>query len=127
MKRLFTLTLPAAASAAAAARGDERGSDDPVRDVRRSDAPQWWPGTVVRWAFNNPHSWLYLNVKNPDGTDTLWSFEGSAPTRSDPARHHGRHVQARRSTFVTFMYCPLRKTAAPAARSVGRSSTTTNS
>ena len=37
-------------------------------------------GTVVRWAFNNPHSWLYLNVKNPDGNETLWSFEGSAPT-----------------------------------------------
>ena len=36
-------------------------------------------GTVVRWAFNNPHSWLYLNVKNADGSDTLWSFEGSAP------------------------------------------------
>ena len=25
-------------------------------------------GTVVRWAFNNPHSWLYMNVKNADGT-----------------------------------------------------------
>src|SRR4026207_1393815 len=36
-------------------------------------------GTVVRWAFNNPHSWLYLNVKNADGSETLWSFEGSAP------------------------------------------------
>ena len=36
-------------------------------------------GTVVRWQFNFPHSWLYLNVKNPDGTETLWSFEGSAP------------------------------------------------
>ena len=36
-------------------------------------------GTVVRWAFNNPHSWLYLNVKNEDGSETLWSFEGSAP------------------------------------------------
>src|SRR5688500_1442694 len=36
-------------------------------------------GTVERWAFNNPHSWLYLNVKNDDGTATLWSFEGAAP------------------------------------------------
>jgi hypothetical protein len=35
--------------------------------------------TVVRWAFNPPHSWLYLNVKNEDGSETLWSFEGSAP------------------------------------------------
>ena len=36
-------------------------------------------GTVARWQFNAPHSWLYLNVKNADGTETLWSFEGSAP------------------------------------------------
>ena len=36
-------------------------------------------GTVVRWAFSTPHSWLYLNVKNADGSETLWSFEGSAP------------------------------------------------
>ena len=36
-------------------------------------------GTVVRWQFNSPHSWLYLNVKNADGTETLMSFEGSAP------------------------------------------------
>ena len=27
-------------------------------------------GTVQRWAFNNPHSWLYLNIKNEDGTET---------------------------------------------------------
>ena len=51
-------------------------------------------GTVVRWAFNNPHSWLYMNVKNPDGSDTLWSFEGSAPTGL--------------ITTVTFMFCPLK-------------------
>ena len=37
-------------------------------------------GTVVRWAFNAPHSWLYLNVKNADGTEprtsqvTSWRF-----------------------------------------------------
>ena len=36
-------------------------------------------GTVARWAFNAPHSWLYLNIKNADGSETLWSFEGSAP------------------------------------------------
>ena len=37
-------------------------------------------GTVVRWTFNNPHSWLYMNVKDKDGKETLWSFEGSSPT-----------------------------------------------
>jgi hypothetical protein len=37
-------------------------------------------GTLTRWTFNNPHSWLYLTVKNKDGSETLWSFEGSSPT-----------------------------------------------
>jgi hypothetical protein len=32
-------------------------------------------GTVVRWEFNNPHSWLRMNVANADGSQTLWSFE----------------------------------------------------
>jgi len=63
-------------------------------------------GTVVRWAFNNPHSWLYLNIENEDGSETLWSFEGSAPPSLI-----GRGVTG--STFepgdtVTFMFCPMR-------------------
>ena len=62
-------------------------------------------GQVVRWAFNNPHSWLYLNVTNEDGSETLWSFEGSSPVSLI-----GRGITG--STFepgdtVTFMYCPL--------------------
>ena len=27
----------------------------------------------------NPHSWLYLDVKEPDGTVQHWSVEGGAP------------------------------------------------
>src|ERR1700748_2275948 len=38
-------------------------------------------GKVVRWAFNNPHSWLYINVKNKDGSETLWDFKASSPTQ----------------------------------------------
>ena len=63
-------------------------------------------GTVVRWAFNNPHSWLYLNVKNEDGTDTLWSFEGSAPPSLVQRGITGATFEP--GDTVTFMYCPLR-------------------
>jgi hypothetical protein len=63
-------------------------------------------GTVVRWAFNNPHSWLYMNVKNPDGTDTLWSFEGSSPTGLIQRGITGDTFKP--GSTVTFMYCPLR-------------------
>lgn len=63
-------------------------------------------GTVARWAFNNPHSWLYVNVPNPDGSgETLWSFEGAAPPQLI-----GRGITG--NTFkpgdkLTLMYCPL--------------------
>lgn len=63
-------------------------------------------GTVVRWAFNNPHSWLYVNVKNADGTDTLWSFEGSAPPSLVQRGITGATFEP--GDTVQFMYCPLR-------------------
>jgi len=27
----------------------------------------------------NPHAWIHLDVKNPDGTVTNWLIEGAAP------------------------------------------------
>jgi hypothetical protein len=32
-------------------------------------------GTVAKFDFMNPHSWIYLDVKNPDGTMVRWSVE----------------------------------------------------
>ena len=32
-------------------------------------------GSVVRFDYVNPHSWLYVNVENEDGTVTEWGFE----------------------------------------------------
>jgi hypothetical protein len=36
-------------------------------------------GTVEKWELVNPHSWIHLNVKNPDGTITKWMVEGGSP------------------------------------------------
>jgi len=63
-------------------------------------------GTVQRWAFNNPHSWLYMNIKNEDGTETLWSFEGSAPTGLIQRGITGDTLKP--GATVTFMFCPLK-------------------
>jgi hypothetical protein len=63
-------------------------------------------GTVQRWAFNNPHSWLYVNVKNEDGSTTLWSFEGSAPTGLIQRGITGDTFKP--GATVQFMFCPLR-------------------
>src|SRR4051794_23327072 len=37
-------------------------------------------GTVAKFAWVNPHSWLYINVKKPDGTLEEWKIECGAPS-----------------------------------------------
>ena len=63
-------------------------------------------GTIVRWAFNNPHSWLYINVKNPDGTETLWGFEASSPTSLLQRGIKGSTFEP--GNTITLSYCPLK-------------------
>ena len=63
-------------------------------------------GTVVQWAFNNPHSWLRINVKNKDGSETLWSFEGSSPTQLLQRGINGFTFEPGSSILVQF--CPLK-------------------
>lgn len=36
-------------------------------------------GTVAKWELVNPHSWIHLDVKNPDGSVTRWMVEGGSP------------------------------------------------
>ena len=36
-------------------------------------------GTVVKMDWVNPHAWVYLDVKNPDGSVTSWMVEGGSP------------------------------------------------
>jgi hypothetical protein len=36
-------------------------------------------GKVTKWEIINPHSWIHLDVKNPDGTVTNWMVEGGSP------------------------------------------------
>jgi hypothetical protein len=32
-------------------------------------------GTVTKFDFSNPHSWVYIDVKGDDGTVVPWAFE----------------------------------------------------
>lgn len=36
-------------------------------------------GTVSKWVWANPHSWVYLEVMRADGTAQSWAFECSSP------------------------------------------------
>jgi hypothetical protein len=36
-------------------------------------------GTVTKLEWNNPHSWIHIEVKGPDGKAETWAVEGGAP------------------------------------------------
>jgi hypothetical protein len=36
-------------------------------------------GVVTKWELVNPHSWIHLDVKGPDGKVTQWMIEGGSP------------------------------------------------
>lgn len=36
-------------------------------------------GTVTKFEFQNPHIWIYMDVKDADGKVSKWQFEGGAP------------------------------------------------
>ncbi len=63
---LLLASLPARAHHAFAAEFDEK------RTIKLQ-------GTVVKWALINPHSWIYLDVKDADGKVTSWMIEGGSP------------------------------------------------
>ena len=44
-----------------------------------ANAPVVLKGTITRMEWINPHSWIHVDVKNPDGTVTEWMVEGGTP------------------------------------------------
>ena len=44
-----------------------------------ANQPVTLKGTVTQMDWVNPHSWIYVDVKNQDGTVTRWMIEGGTP------------------------------------------------
>jgi hypothetical protein len=44
-----------------------------------ANKPVSFKGTVVRMEWINPHVWLHINVKKPDGAVEAWAFEAGTP------------------------------------------------
>lgn len=63
-------------------------------------------GTVENWAFNNPHTWLFINVKNEAGENIRWGFEGSAPVGQIARGITGETFK--NGDAVRVVMCPLR-------------------
>jgi len=47
-------------------------------DVNR---PLKLQGTVTKWEVTNPHSWIHMDVKGPDGRVESWAIEGGSPNQ----------------------------------------------
>ena len=44
-----------------------------------ANKPVSFKGTVTKMEWINPHVWLHLDVKKPDGTVEKWAFEAGTP------------------------------------------------
>jgi hypothetical protein len=44
-----------------------------------SSRPVTLKGTVTKMEWINPHAWLHMDVKSPDGKTVSWAVEGGAP------------------------------------------------
>ena len=44
-----------------------------------ADKPIELTGTITKMEWINPHVWLHMDVKKPDGTIEAWAFEAGTP------------------------------------------------
>src|SRR3989442_3079489 len=49
-----------------------------------SNKPVKFEGTVTKMQWTNPHVWVYVDVKKPDGKVENWAFEAGTPNQFFP-------------------------------------------
>ena len=75
-RKFFVACAAAAIVAAAAPRAFAHHSFAAEFDA---NAPVTLHGTITKMEWINPHSWIHMDVKNPDGSVTEWMIEGGTP------------------------------------------------
>src|SRR5579863_1157781 len=63
-------------------------------------------GVVKEFEYTNPHSWLYVMVRDAAGNETLWGFESEGPSTLMRAGIKQRSLQP--GDVVTVRTRPLR-------------------
>jgi hypothetical protein len=76
---LKKLVLPLAATAALLGGSAAAVAHHAFAAEFDADKPIDLQGTVTKVKWVNPHSWLYFDVKAPDGTVTNWGVEFGTP------------------------------------------------
>jgi hypothetical protein len=66
---LFALSLTAAPGSAHHSFAGEFDVEKPIK----------LQGTITRVEWINPHAWIHMDVKRPDGTVESWAIEGGTP------------------------------------------------
>src|SRR5215212_2457607 len=56
-------------------------------------------GAIVQVRLTNPHSWFFIDVKEPDGKLTRWAFEAGTP--SGMIRNGYKATELTKGTIVT--------------------------
>ena len=83
MKTRIVLALLAAGALCA---GQSALAHHPFAAEYDAEKPVTLTGTLSRMEWVNPHGWIYMDVKQPDGTVQKWTIESSGPGADDPPR-----------------------------------------
>ena len=58
-------------------------------------------GVVKKWELTNPHSWLWVEVKQKDGKTVIWGFEAEGPSTLQRAGIHPTDFKAGTKLTIT--------------------------
>lgn len=75
--RLLAVVAAATAALSAGQAADAHHSFAAAYDATK---PVTVEGTLAEIRLENPHSWFFVDVAQPDGQVVRWAFEGSTPT-----------------------------------------------
>ena len=76
MRRIFVPAIAVFTLCAAAATVSAHHSFAGEFDVEK---PIKLQGTITKVEWINPHAWIHIDVKKPDGTVESWAIEGGTP------------------------------------------------